>query len=254
MNTYRTIQDQESAIKSPDNMDSLMHLKFNPCPQTTVPKKIIWFQTSPHGNRKVYIVSNVTIRMVKRIKRIEPREDLEAYLKILYWFFSFPNKEMSLNDLSQELRISKTTANRIVTQFASEGFLKKEVLGRIWRISCNQSHYYFHTRKISHNLTMVCESGILEEIHKLIPGARATILFGSYRKGDDTEKSDIDIAVEVLDNDEVRIVELGIISLLGYRKNVPVNLHIFSRNKIDMNLFANIANGIVLEGFLEVRP
>ena len=41
---------------------------------------------------------------------------------------------------------------------------------------------------------------------------------------------------------------------IGYRKNVPVNVHVFSRNKIDLNLFANIANGIILEGFLEVRP
>ncbi len=192
--------------------------------------------------------------MTKKIKKIEPRKDEEAYQKILHWFFAYPNKEMSLNDISKELKISKTTANKIITIFVNEKFLKKEVLGRIWRISCNQNHQYFHTRKISHNLTMICESGILEEIHKHIPNARAIILFGSYRKGDDTEKSDIDIAVEILDNKELEITELGIIPKLGYRKNIPVNLHIFSRNKIDLNLFANIANGIVLEGFLEVRP
>ena len=192
--------------------------------------------------------------MTKKIKKTEPRKDEEAYLKILHWFFSYPNKEMTLNNISKILKISKTTANRIITQFVNEKFLKKEVLGKTWRISCNQNHHYFHTRKISHNLTMICESGILEEIHKLIPGARAIILFGSYRKGDDTEKSDIDIAVEILDNKEPEIVELGIVPKLSYRKNIPINLHIFSRNKIDLNLFANIANGIVLEGFLEVRP
>ena len=41
---------------------------------------------------------------------------------------------------------------------------------------------------------------------------------------------------------------------LGFRKNVKVNIHIFSRNKIDLNLFTNIANGIVLDGLLEVHP
>ena len=79
-------------------------------------------------------------------------------------------------------------------------------------------------------------------------------MFGSYRKGDDTEDSDIDIAVEVSDNKGIRIVPFAIIHKFGYRKDVLVNLHIFSRNKIDINLFSNIANGIVLEGFLEVRP
>jgi len=52
----------------------------------------------------------------------------------------------------------------------------------------------------------------------------------------------------------VKIVELGIFHKWGYRKNVSVNLHIFSRNKIDINLFSNIVNGIVLEGFLEAKP
>jgi predicted nucleotidyltransferase len=80
------------------------------------------------------------------------------------------------------------------------------------------------------------------------------MLFGSYRRGDDTEKSDIDIAVEILEDKELQIFELGKIAEFGYRENVPVNLHVFSRKKIDLNLFSNIANGFVLEGFLEVRP
>ncbi|MCK5282539.1 MAG: nucleotidyltransferase domain-containing protein [Nanoarchaeota archaeon] len=97
------------------------------------------------------------------------------------------------------------------------------------------------------------ENGLRDDIFKVVGNTKSIILFGSYRKGDDTEESDIDIAIEVADNEEVRVVESGIIPLLGYRENVQVNLHIFSRNKVDLNLFSNIANGIVLEGFLEVR-
>jgi len=178
----------------------------------------------------------------------------EAYRKCLHWFFAFPTKEMSLNDLSVSLGVSKTTAKTIVMQLVGEGFLIREELGKIWRISCNFKHYYNKTIKITSNLEKIYLSGIIQETYKLIPNAKAIILFGSYRKGDDDEKSDIDIAVEVLDNEELRIVQLGIIKEFGYRKNVPVNLYVFSRNKVDLNLFANISNGIVLEGFLEVRP
>ena len=191
--------------------------------------------------------------MVWTVKNVN--EDYRAYEKMINWFFSYPNKEMSLSDLSEVLKISKTTANSMIERLIIENdFLKKEVLGRIWRISCNQNHPYFRTRKIVYNLDNVYESKIVSKIHTLIPSPRAIILFGSYRKGDDTEKSDIDIAVEVVGDEEVQVVELGKISKLGYRKNVVVNLHIFSRNKIDLNLFSNIANGIVLEGFLEVHP
>ena len=178
----------------------------------------------------------------------------EAYPKVLMWFFAYPNRETGLNDLSEALSISKTTASSVVGQLAKEGFLKKEVLGKIWRISCNKNHAYNSTKKIAYNLLLLYQSGIIKKISGAMQNSRAIILFGSYRKGDDDEKSDIDIAVEQLGSEDLNIINIGAIKKFGYREKVPVNLHIFSRSKIDINLFANIANGIVLEGFLEVRP
>ena len=177
----------------------------------------------------------------------------EAYQKMLIWFFCFPDKEFSLNEISNSLNISKTTANKVIKELKNEGFLSIEVLGKIWRISSNRYHFYNFSRKISYNLMMLYNSGIIEEIKKSVGNPRAIILFGSYRKGDDNEKSDIDIAVEVLGNKEPRIIEFGVIDKFLYRKNVVINLHIFSRNKVDLNLFSNIANGIILDGFLEVK-
>ncbi len=191
---------------------------------------------------------------VKKLKKTNDIELNEAYNKALNWFFSFPNKEIGLNDLSEALKISKTTAKRVVLKLMNEGFLKREILGKIWRIYNNQGHPFNYTRKICYNLAHVYESGIMNAIYDIIPNPKAVILFGSYRKGDDNEKSDIDIAVEIVGNEEVKIVELGSVDEFGYRKNVPVNLHIFTRNKVDLNLFSNIANGIVIEGFLEARP
>lgn len=189
-----------------------------------------------------------------QIKRAELFELREAYLKAIYWFFSFPQSEIGLNDLSEALSISKTTAKRVVLQLMEEGFLKRDIIGKVWRISCDPSHHYNYTRKIAYNLTLIYESAILKAIHDRIRSPRAIILFGSYRKGDDTEKSDLDIAVEVIGNEDLKIEPLGMLPNLGFRKDILVNMHIFSRNKIDLNLFANVANGIVLEGFLEVRP
>lgn len=177
-----------------------------------------------------------------------------AYYKVAYWFFSYPNAEYTLTSLVEVTNISKTTANRVVTRLINEGFLTKKEIGKAWLITCNQQHIYNFSEKVANNLKTVLLSGIVQEVHKVVKNPRAIILFGSYRKGDDTDKSDIDIAVEVSDNKELRIQELVTFQEFGYRKNVKVNLHIFSRAKIDLNLFANIANGIVLDGFLEVRP
>jgi predicted nucleotidyltransferase len=192
--------------------------------------------------------------MVKQLGKKELPVLNEAYQKVLQWFFSYPNTEIGLNDISEALEIAKTTAKIIVNKLQQEGFLSVNTVGRALRIKCNPIHPFNTVRKIGFNLTTIYESGIINEIHKIIPNSKAVVLFGSYRKGDDTEKSDIDIAVEITSNEEPKIIPLGVLQQLGYRKNVPVNLYIFSRNKVDLNLFANIANGILLEGFLEARP
>jgi len=189
-------------------------------------------------------------------EKIENLEQNEAYIKVLHWFFSYPLLPISLSDLAKELKISKKTANTIVNQLLEEGFLLKEEIGKTWRISCNQEHHYNFTRKISYNLALVYQLlydfDLINEIYKIAGNPKSIILFGSYRKGDDIDKSDLDIAIEIIGNEEIKIIDLGNFQF-GYRKNIPVHLHLFSRNKIDLNLFSNIANGIILEGFLEVH-
>ena len=172
----------------------------------------------------------------------------------MHWFFAHPTREASLNEIVKQVKISKTTANRVISRLKKEEFLNIKTLGKIWRISCNQEHEFNTTKKIPYNLELIADSGIVKKILEVIPNSRSIILFGSYRKGDDIETSDLDIAVETLNNKEIEIINLGTIPELGYKKNVKVNILKFSRTKIDLNLFSNLANGIVLYGFFEARP
>jgi predicted nucleotidyltransferase len=186
------------------------------------------------------------------IKGVNISELERAYDKIHAWFFAFPIEEFSLNDIAERLSIAKTSANTVVNQLVHDGFLTVAQLGKLWRIKANPQHSWFITRKIPFNLRNIYESGIIAWVEREIPNARSIVLFGSYRKGDDINGSDLDIAVEITNEQELDIWK-ATIPELGYRKNINVNIHIFSRKKIDLNLFANIANGIVLKGFLEVR-
>lgn len=193
----------------------------------------------------------------KKIKILVGRaiSDLErAYDKLHAWFYAYPSKEFSLNDLIENLGMSKTTAAVVVSQLAKEGFIHISRIGKTWRIKANPLHPHFVTKKIPFNLRLVYESGIIDWIKSNIPNARTVILFGSYRKGDDIESSDLDVAVEVIGKDPLKILPGLTIKKFGYREHVNVNVHIFSRSNVDLNLFANIANGFVLDGFLEVKP
>ncbi len=190
----------------------------------------------------------------QKLKGVKVEEIERAYEKCLVWFFAFPRTKAGLTELASLIRSSKTTTKQAVEALVHQELITREIAGRAWILLANQKNLCFLRKKISYHLDKVYEVDIVEAVRKAVPQARAIVLFGSYRWGDDNEESDIDIAVEVLDDHPVEIVKLGIVEELGYRKNIPINLHIFSRNKIDLNLFANIANGIVLDGFLEVRP
>lgn len=188
------------------------------------------------------ILKNVTVDQLER-----------TLDKCLVWFYAYPNSKIGLTELSSIINSSKTATKQVIEHLIAVQFINREIIGKAWLLSSNTQHSYFITKKIPYNLSIIYESGIIDAIYKIVNSPRAIILFGSYRWGTDIDNSDIDIAVEVIDNKELEILKLGIIEQLGYRKNVSVNLHIFSRNKIDSNLFANIVNGIVLDGFLEAR-
>lgn len=179
-------------------------------------------------------------------------EHKTPYQKVMQLFFSFPEKEFGLNEIVKKSNISKTTANKVITKLIKENFIKRKIIGKNWLLSNNTEHDYNKTKKIISNLELIYSSKILEKIKQKFPGYKSITLFGSYRKGDDTEKSDIDLAVELSKNQKLKIEEFLTLKNLGYRKNIIINLHIFSKEEINNNLFSNIANGIILEGFLEV--
>lgn len=190
----------------------------------------------------------------QRLRSVQPAEYTAASLRIVWWFCAFPNKEWTFNEVCEGTNTAKTTGKVVIEDLVKKGIVAKLVFGRLWRLSANMQSPAYRNVKIVHNLDLVLGSNLVEFIRGTYPQARAIVLFGSYRKGDDVRESDLDIAVEIPGKTQLDVVSVGTIDRLGYREGVNVNAHVFSRETVDVNVFANIANGIVLYGFLEVRP
>ncbi|MBI2134015.1 nucleotidyltransferase domain-containing protein [Candidatus Woesearchaeota archaeon] len=184
------------------------------------------------------------------------RESME---KLLQYIYTFPEREMSLSDLSKETGVSKSTISRLIRILQEEEIIKVIHLNTIFRVKANLNEFAYLKRKIAYNLSMIYESGLIEWMlawandRGLHP--KAVVVFGSFRNGDDISTSDIDLAVEVSDDAGPQDFELvdkygKAIALLGRK----IQLHLFNRRNVDINLFNNIANGILLYGFLEVKP
>ena len=173
--------------------------------------------------------------------------------KVIEIFFKYTEKEFSLSDLAKESGVAKANIGAILNEFNESGLITIEKLSKIWRIKANQANWFFVKGKIIYNLNFIYQSGIVEFLADYFNNPKSIILFGSFRKGEDISSSDIDIAIE---SDSIKEYEtIGLRELYEFEKVIgkKIQLHLFNRENVDINLFNNIANGIVLLGFLEVK-
>ncbi len=174
-----------------------------------------------------------------------------AKQKVSELFWKYPEKEFSLSDIAKEAGVAKANLGVILALLERIGFLKIEKLKKIWRVKANQESWIFKRTKIVYNLNFIYNSGLSDFlISKYHP--KSIILFGSFRKGEDNSNSDIDIAIESIMSKGHEIISLA--DLVSFEKDIgrKIQIHEFNSKNIDKNLFNNIANGIILWGFLEV--
>ena len=95
-----------------------------------------------------------------------------------------------------------------------------------------------------YNLSSLLESGLIKFIEeKFMP--KSIILFGSYRRGEDIENSDIDIFVECKEKK---------LNLDKFERKLNRNIQLHFKENFNLypkELKNNIMNGIVVGGFLE---
>jgi len=173
--------------------------------------------------------------------------------KIFRVLYKYPEKEFSLSDLAKEAGVAKANIGYILEEFQKAELITIEKLSKIWRIKANLTNWIYIRSKIVYNLNFVYNSGLVEFLIDYFKNPRAIILFGSFRKGEDLSNSDIDIAIESEDCEDYKIVALRELSAQEKEINRKIQIHLFNRNSIDNGVFNNIANGILLWGFLEVN-
>lgn len=173
--------------------------------------------------------------------------------RILEVFFNFPEKEFSLSDLAKKSKVAKANIGKMLKELEKNNFIEIVKLNNLWRIKSKQDSLNFIRFKIIYNLGIIYQSGLIEFLNEYYKNPKSIILFGSFRKGEDVSKSDVDIAIETYELRAYGTIQLD--ELSGFEKIIgrKIQIHLFNRKKIDLNLFNNIANGIVLLGFLEVK-
>ena len=114
--------------------------------------------------------------------------------QILELLFTFPRKQFSYRDIERNTDLSIGTISKYVPLLEKQDLLKRDVRPTAKYVSANFSNPTFRQLKRANNLKKLYESNIINELEiKLRP--TSIVLFGSYSRGEDTEESDIDIAI-----------------------------------------------------------
>jgi len=164
-------------------------------------------------------------------------------------FFRNPTTLMYLMGISREIRIAHTSVKANLKILVHEKIITEEIEKRgkrrfpAYRANINSQEYRKYKR--IYNFSSIIESGLVEYLEeKIMP--RSIVLFGSYQKGEDTEKSDIDLFIEAPQSE---------IEIKSFQKSLQRKIQLYfneSFGALPKELKNNIINGIVLYGDLEV--
>lgn len=155
-------------------------------------------------------------------------------------------EKLSQREVAKILNVSPTAVSNSIKKLKDSNLIKIEKTKTINFISFNRDEQRAIELKRVENLKNLYISGLSDYLEKELAGA-IVILFGSYAKGEDTNTSDIDIAV-VERKDKM-------IELEKYEKilNRRININFYdSWKSINTHLKNNILNGIILHGGVEL--
>lgn len=177
---------------------------------------------------------------------------LEKYSEwaVLRVFFDTPNERLGLREIGRRAEISHTSVKSHLEKLMEAGLIieKKEKKNtRTYPVYTTnaESSEFRHYRRLD-ILERVKTSGLLHFLEeKLTPDC--IVLFGSASRGEDQEDSDIDLFVQAEEKD---------LDLSKYEEDLSRKIQLHLKEDIreyPEELRNNIANGVVLHGYLEVE-
>jgi predicted nucleotidyltransferase len=163
--------------------------------------------------------------------------------KVLELIFDFPTQRFHIREIARMLKISAPAVSNAIKKLESEGFLvhKKGFISEIYAKIDDQ----FRDFKRINNLKKIYDSGLPGYLNGKFPLA-TIVLFGSYSRGEDIEKSDIDIAIF----EKEKKLE---IELFEKKLNKKINIEFIDFSKASSELKESLINGIVLFGNITLK-
>ncbi len=172
--------------------------------------------------------------------------NMDNYNKILGVFYENPTMKFHVRELARITKLNPNTIINVIKSLEKERLIIKEKKKYIVEISANIENKNFTTKKRIFNLSQIYESGIIEFLEQKY-SPKAICVLGSYSKGEDIEKSDIDI---IIIGEKEKSEDLTKFEKMLSRK---IHLIITDYEKMSKEFYVNLINGIILYGYIDKK-
>ena len=165
--------------------------------------------------------------------------------KLLFPIFKYPTKGLSLREIAKISSLSHTYVRKKIKFLVEEDIVFVEKRHSAHYVYGNYNNERFIEMKKYYNLLSLTD---LKEFLIKRYSPKVIILFGSYSRGEDTEKSDIDLYVEgvPLINDDK--------NLKSFEEQLCRKIDLFTKPLAEypQELIENIINGIRIYGWIDI--
>lgn len=166
--------------------------------------------------------------------------------QVLELFFSDPEGRLHIREIARQTGLHPNTVLRDVQLLVKEHLLRTKKTKAVLEVTANRDNPLFVQLKRLSNLNHIVLSGLIEHLNEVYGAPEAIILFGSYSRGEDTAKSDIDLAIITKREQRPDLSKFETL-LKRHIQLIEIDL-----KTVGKNLLTNLANGIVLKGYLAI--
>ena len=168
--------------------------------------------------------------------------------EILRFLFMNAGAVFNARSLAGSLKVSQPAISKAIPFLKKHNFvnISKDKKSKRLSIELNMENHLIVGMKRADNLKQLYESGLAHALKEKFPGC-TVILFGSFAKGEDTQKSDIDIAVIGSKNKVLELSEFESVLM----KEIRISFF-NSFKEINNELKCNILGGILISGWVEL--
>ena len=171
---------------------------------------------------------------------------------ILNYFIEEPEREFHIRELAKITKKSPATISKYLKNLKKENLLISRSKYNHLLFKANNENQNFKDIKRYNNIKKLRNSGLIEYLIERYNQPQAIILFGSFAKGENINKSDIDILI-------ITHYKTNL-DLERYEKKLNHKIQLFTHSNQEIErmkltnkeLINNLVNGINLEGFWEL--